>query len=279
MAVRSAAQRASGLPPPARSGDDLARADAALWSDLKRQPTTSFGPALVTGPDAGPGRCTPWLLIGRPEDPARVGPACKPQRRSAKPAPPPAHAATQASRARDQRAKQAQARYDGTPQIHQPPAGPCPERHLPLSRHAPKNLSPAEQKLKQRWQPEREWRAISSRASDAGGATHCPLPFGALSPKVIAHFAAAEAADEEPRTLRVTSGGWAADASARTPAPSQESLDASLSSTWPLEEELGHWCTKAQAQRSKPRGTLALVDDFLNGPIAEAVLPVELHDW
>ena len=40
-----------------------------------------------------------------------------------------------------------------------------------------------------------------------------------------------------------------------------------------------HWASRAAAHATQPRGTLALVDDFLNGPFAADLVPVELQDY
>ena len=269
-----------------------------LWGHMRR--ASSFGPApLVLG------RQTPWLLTGRPTDP-EVQPVC---RLGQKIGQPPAHAPTQASRQRENtahnvvRSKQRDAcspRVDTSAR-----SGPCGERHLPLSRHAPRQLSTrAERKNPPKWQPDREWRACPTRKSEVEAAAPPAVPLRGFSSNVVEHCAHLYAEREEarssaggfhidkadhqsdhqrdlfpcgePQSFRVTSGGWAADWT--PPPPPAPSAHPETQAAWALDEEVAQWTIRGAA-RARPRGTLAVVDAFLRGPVADEMLPTALQDY
>jgi hypothetical protein len=152
-----------------------------LWGHMRR--ASSFG-----APPLSRDRPSPWLLTGRPTDP-EVTPRGGVHRASA---PPPAHAATQASLYRH---RAAQNRRDG-PAV---PArqvtgrsGPCEERHQPLSRHAPRRLvTRAERQRPPKWQPTREWRAWPTLPGDTTpkDAELSGMPLRGFSQAVVEHCA------------------------------------------------------------------------------------------
>ena len=210
-----------------------------------RHATQTIGP-----PPLALGRPSPWLHG------TQVTPSSR--RRVAAPAPP-AHAATEASLSR---ARSAQRRFDGKAEIAQQPPGPCPERHLPLSRHTPRPLSRAEQKRPPSWRPDREWLVCAKAPSPSAAAT-APVPLGGqISKRVVDQCYVAYA---DPAILRVTCGGWAATAA--PPPPLNTPLLDARDPEWPLDEEITHWCSLSQR-----KGTLAIVNDFLNSSLATELL-------
>lgn len=170
--------------------------------------------------------------------------------------------------------------------------GPCEERHLPLSKHAPRTLKTRAERLNPpKWQPDREWQVKHCASVDAVPPRHAaarresldafggvPLS-GLISERVIQHVLDEVGEAEEAVDIRDTSGGWAADmTSARSrgldsafppPMPYETEPDAPEGAVarWPLEREVNAWQQKAHAQRGtlSERSTLAVVDDFLSG--------------
>lgn len=200
--------------------------------------------------------------------------------------------------------------------VEQTRRGPCEERHLPLSKHAPRVLKTRkERKHPPKWMPTAEFRCTHASSNDAAAVGDdesggLPLPLAFYSPNVVQQVEdalqqEAEArrcrdgggggggpttTDDEPRLLRITDGGWAAELAPpgrrtvaaegdyassyhvpyRPPAedyPDPEGVDVS----WPLDRECAMWREKAAAQRQHarlPRGILSVVDDFLGGSVA-----------
>ena len=237
--------------------DAARRQQRAFTSEAENMP-------LLERPQSRP---SPW--------PPEVTPACRRRGDSI-----PAHAATEASlfRAREAqrlfRARDAQRRRDGKPEARQEPPGLCPERHLPLSRQTPRPLSRAEQKKPPKWRPDHDWRSWSMRPGDTStgpAEIFAPMPLGGqISKQVVEQYVAYV----DPEPLRETGGGWAANAAAPPPPPPEAASLDTRDAEWPLDEEVTHWCNRAAAQRA-PKGTLAIVSDFLDSPLAAELLPVE----
>ena len=154
---------------------------------------------------------------------------------------------------------------------------------MPLTKHAPRRLVTAAEQLKPpKWQPEREWRTLSTRPADAVESASAPaVPLRGFSPRVVEQCARdAEAAEPEVALTRVAGGGWAAELSVgpRPPAPAVPRPvladdEPDSAAAWALEAEVANWSWRAAAQHRR-HGTLALVDNFLGGQVAEGFLPV-----
>ena len=273
MAQTPLSQLPSMPPSRQRPARAVPAADKRLWEHLQRG--SAFGP-----PPLNVGRDTPWLLTGRPHDP-QVTPRATVRTFAA--APPPSHAETHASRRRrmslaiDNRNPQLQPSTNST--------GPCPERALPLSKHTPRQLvTRAERKNPPKWQPNLEWRSWNMRPGDMPTDAPNTLPLSNFSPNVVEQCTVtheeherevqARAWEESMQWVRVTGGGWAVDV--KTPPPLPADALPESDPAWPIEEEAMHWAGRAAAH-AQPRGTLALVDDFLNGPFAADLVPVELQ--
>ena len=168
--------------------------------------------------------------------------------------------------------------------------GPCEERHLPLSKHAPRLLkTKAERRNPPKWQPQREWKVShcdasgdgaprTSRAGPPPGDSFAGVPLsGLISPRVVQHTlgasgeggptstggrgggraCAADAAIE----IRDTSGGWAADmtplrtrammGAGALPTPLLYDDESKEAAVWPLEREVSAWQQKAGVQRAQ----------------------------
>lgn len=280
-----------------------------LWGHLRH--ANSFGPAP---PSRNLER--PWLLNGRPAATTggRGRVRCDPEG----PQPPPARAgsvalaSTEASRQRQRETATRRQRDAASPR--QPPdtarlLGPCAERALPLSKHAPRQLRAPERRRAPAWQPSYEWRSWHLGGAHQASRPHSrdrvpATPLAGFSPRVVeqcaAEAAAAHAEAAEPYdaaaaaaaraegaagwSARATDGGWAVDVRVPTAAGAYSIGDPSEADTaaWPLDYECAAWRQRAAAQRQQrlrrlgphaPCGTLAVVDDFLSGPLAAAFLP------
>ena len=120
------------------------------------------------------------------------------------------------------------------------------------------------------------------RPGDAPAAAASTVPLGASISRHVIEQCAAEASTDDAAhavILRVKRGGWAADATRPYSAGASHSPPLERDAEWPLDEEVAQWRIRASAQRQGPRSTLNIVDDFLRGPLASELIPVELQDW
>ena len=251
----------------------------ADWQHLRRAST--FGPPPAQRRSDS---LQPWILSGRPAGTASAN----------KPAFQPVHAEiaapTMASRERDAARRRQQALRDKPSPRMQPSyrTGPCEERAIPLTKHAPRQLKTrAERQNPPKWQPSLEWRATHTRPGDET-APFANVPLQGFDPKVVNKCAAdfVEAYEDQKQLhgfslqpsaepqVRVTGGGWAADYAGPPPLAEREVT----SSSWRIAEEVDAWGARTSRAR-KQSATLAYVDSFLAGPIASAMLPVEAQAW
>lgn len=287
----------------------------ADWSHLRR--AQSMGPPPPTLDAA-----RPWLLSGRPatisrrKSQADINSKAEPLPTSEAPPKPLRRyrGLTEASRLKE---RQQKGLCDALPPRDSGDAerqrGPCEERALPLSRHAPRVLKTRKEKLNPPiWMPTSEFHVRHHASSESDGSGQ-GLPLGFFSPRVVEQvqrdlkessgMTGKDAAEAEALVLRVTDGGWAAaitpptsaasalasahaEASPRGSPPPAVRAGASelgdahdedgIDLSWPLEQDCGLWREKAAAQRWKrtqPRSVLSIVDDFMSSELADEFLP------